>query len=220
MRTFLRVLVVALTALIAGVITGTTSVGAASFTYDAATAERVDVNEIDGAVARPPLFSDVRERSALPSDEGRGASTTPSARSVATKVGPVNELEVGKYGDLAKRSVGDGLTPDHIPSNAARRAAIERELGRELSPSEARALRDEGNCMVVSTCAHQQVSRTFGGRNTQAQIESDAADLGGGAAQDLAVWRRYLISAGYSPAKVDAAIAQLNARNVADGVHP
>lgn len=149
------------------------------------------------------------------------SSTFVLACCVATEsTGPVSELEVGRYGDLAKRSVGDGMTPDHIPSNAARRASVEQDLGRELTPSEARALRDEGNCLVVQTCAHQEVSRTYGGRNNPSQIAADAADLRGAATQDLAVWRQDLIAAGHSPAQVDAAIARLHAANVADGVYP
>jgi hypothetical protein len=146
----------------------------------------------------------------------KGARSRPPT---ARPTGPVRDLEVGRYGELARRSVRDGLSPDHIPSNAARRASMERQLGRELTPTEARALRDKGNCLVVQTCAHQRVSRTYGGRNSPSQIAADAADLRRAANQDLAVWRRYLIGERYSPAEVDAAIERLHAANVADGVY-
>ncbi|PBQ04214.1 hypothetical protein CCL17_07835, partial [Pseudomonas congelans] len=55
------------------------------------------------------------------------------------KPSKVEEGEVGTYGENAPRSVGDGLTPDHIPSFAAVKDALRRQ-GVELSDSELKAL--------------------------------------------------------------------------------
>jgi len=95
-----------------------------------------------------------------------------------------------------KRGVkGDKLTGDHIPSRAALvdakqealwRAEAER-LGHELSAAEKDALllteaeerqiRDQGLALVKGEKFHGDVSRTFAGRNTAAQIALDASDL-------------------------------------------
>lgn len=85
MRTFLRVFVVALTTLIAGAITGTTSVGAATLTYDVAFVARVDIREINAGGLPTALLSGSCERSASPSTEVHGTATTPFRSFVATK---------------------------------------------------------------------------------------------------------------------------------------
>ncbi len=76
-------------ALLIGLLVGlspavTTSVGAASFTYDVSTVARVDVHEITAGSLRKALLGDMRGKSALPTRVDRGPSTTPIARSVAT----------------------------------------------------------------------------------------------------------------------------------------
>ena len=134
-------------------------------------------------------------------------------------LGSVTELETGQYQPLANRSRGDGLTPDHIPSHAARRSAAEAQLGRPLTDQEDRALRNVGNCLVVRTCDHQQISRTYGGRNNATQIEADAQNLRAAAEADVAVWREFLVQDGYSPREVDRAIAELHSLNEADGIY-
>lgn len=64
-----------------------TTVYAGSYTYDAPIATRVGANPIESAEAFSARSSAVREQSALPAYEGRGASTTPIAPSVATEAG-------------------------------------------------------------------------------------------------------------------------------------
>lgn len=66
---------------------------------------------------------------------------------------------------------------DHRPSYAAQKKALENELGRELSPEEAAALKRDTPAVATPRGDHQQKSRTYGGRNTPAQIEEDARDL-------------------------------------------
>jgi guanyl-specific ribonuclease Sa len=83
----LRRLLVALLAVLAAVfgpVTGTTSVGAASFTYDAPAVARVDVREFEAAGASPAQLSGSQDGSASPPAAAQGASTTPLARSHAT----------------------------------------------------------------------------------------------------------------------------------------
>jgi hypothetical protein len=84
MRTFLRVLVVALTALIGGASTGTTTAGAATFAYDDPTIARVGVHQIGNVEATPFQLSVVREGSALRVFEAGGPSATSSRSFIAT----------------------------------------------------------------------------------------------------------------------------------------
>ena len=85
MVTSRRVLAWCLVVVVSWLGTGlTTAATAAPFTHNATSDERAGVHEIEGAVARPPLFGDVREGCASPSAEARGTSTTLPSRSVAT----------------------------------------------------------------------------------------------------------------------------------------
>ncbi|WP_436796388.1 DUF6531 domain-containing protein [Actinospongicola halichondriae] len=147
---------------------------------------------------------------------GQGATSLRLAGRVSN-ASRVAELDVGTYGDLARRSVGDGLTPDHVPSFAAVRRNVEESLGRELRPDEVRHLRNNTNCVVVCTQRHQAASRTFGGRNSPAQIASDAADLGAAARRDLAELRRDLLQRGFSRHHIDRAFERLHQLNRQDG---
>jgi hypothetical protein len=95
---------------------------------------------------------------------GEGAEGRPAVQAIR----PADKrraalLEAGSYSELAARSVRDGMSPDHIPSHAARRAALERRLGRDLTPAEDRALRNAGTCLMVPSCMHVEASRTYGG---------------------------------------------------------
>jgi len=129
------------------------------------------------------------------------------------RTGPVSQLEVGPYGPLARRSGGDGLTPDHIPSFAAVRANVERQLGRPLTAAEARTLYDQTNTIVIRTPTHQQGSRTYGGRNTAQQIQTDSQNLQSAFQADRAALRQRLIQDGHTPEAVDAAFQQLDQLN-------
>jgi hypothetical protein len=132
---------------------------------------------------------------------------------VLFKDADVKTLDVGTYGELAPNSAKDGLTPDHIPSFAAIRETREAELGRELSAGEERELRNTTNCIVYGTCTHQQESRTYGGRNTQTQIQQDAKNLLAAQERDLQAIRSALINEGNTPQDVDAAFNRLRELN-------
>lgn len=123
----------------------------------------------------------------------------------------VTEGETGIYGDLASRSVRDGMTPDHIPSFASVRKAVE-DSGIELSPAQLKALRNNTNCVVVKTCDHQSFSRTYGGRNSQSQILADAEDLKKAANADLDTWEPVWRDNGWSDA--DIALARKEVHNL------
>jgi RHS repeat-associated protein len=111
--------------------------------------------------------------------DAAAATPTGGARAVV-------EGEVGTYGDLKARSVvGDGLDIHEVPSAAAQIAAKEAELGRELTPGEATALKNSNPAIVIRAETHA-LTDTYKGRNTPAQIAQDAANKAAAAARGAA----------------------------------
>ncbi len=129
------------------------------------------------------------------------------------------KLNVSEYSISARNSVGDGMTPDHIPSIASTKAYMERNLGRELTVDEAKTLNNEGTTILYETRIHQQYSRTYGGRNSSAQISLDANDLYEAALKDMAAIRQALIESGSSPIDIDAAFELIHEQNRAKGLY-
>ena len=124
----------------------------------------------------------------------------------------VVEGEVGTYGFTAPRSVGDGLTPDHIPSFAAVKESL-RQMGVELTDAELRALRNNTNCVVVKTCSHMADSRTFGGRNSPEKIKLDGSDLYKAAEADIDTWMPVWKNEGWSASKIENTRNQIHELN-------
>lgn len=103
-----------------------------AFTYDAQPIARVDVRAIAALKATPAQVSVAREASASPPVESRGASTTPSARSVATEAG----TDLVRYdpewasrqmlGQNTPGSSGYGVTPGGrtVSAHAAERISV------------------------------------------------------------------------------------------------
>jgi filamentous hemagglutinin len=97
----------------------------------------------------------------------------------------VSAHQVGTYGELSGMSLkGDNLDIDHIPSNASNIARAEAELGRPLTVAENVLVRNGGTAVVVPSDLHQSASPTYGGRNTAAQIQADAANPQAAAIRD------------------------------------
>jgi filamentous hemagglutinin len=131
---------------------------------------------------------------------------------------PVQALDVGSYQELkAREVVGDGLQHDHIPSFAASRAAKEIELGRSLNSEELSALYKEGTAVELPTDLHQS-GRTYGGKNTAAQIEADAANLCAAACADMDKLRSNLNQRGYDPILIEETIKKIADRNAMKGI--
>jgi hypothetical protein len=118
-------LAVAVVALILGV-TVTTPATAATFNYNVPTLASVDVHHVTGADAAETQLTSAREASASPSVEGRGASTTPSARSVATNaVGGLSD-DVARLAESNITASGDtvlGSYPGYITKANSRGAS-------------------------------------------------------------------------------------------------
>lgn len=130
----------------------------------------------------------------------------------------VKPLDVGTYGELKKlEQVGDNLEHDHIPSSAALKKAKEKQLGRKLTPKEAREIHERGIAIEVPKEVHAK-GNTFRGKNTPDQIDADASDLSVAAERDYTATRTNLIDHGYSPEAVDAALAKMYKLNRGAGI--
>ena len=116
MVTLRRVLAWCLVVVVSLLGTGlTTAATAAPFTYNATSDERACVHEIEGAVSRPPLFSDVREGSASPSAEARGTSTNPVAPVVVTEAA----ASAGSTGRTVAGNLTEQLAMKEVVSSPA-----------------------------------------------------------------------------------------------------
>lgn len=135
-----------------------------------------------------------------------------------TKI-PANELDVKSYGEAKKGDVkGDNLEHDHIPSFAALVAANETILGRSLTASELRQLKNESTAITLPHELHKQ-SRTYKGRNTQEQIQEDAQNLCAAQCKDLAVLEKNLEKSGkYTKSEIEQAIKEIKEKNEIRGI--
>nr|WP_312973008.1 DUF637 domain-containing protein [Pseudomonas sp.] len=130
----------------------------------------------------------------------------------------VQALEVDSYKNLkAREVVGDGLEHDHIPSFAALRTAKEAELGRPLTELETKTLYQNSTAVEVPRDVHI-AGPTYGGKNTPAQIQQDAADLCGAVCRDTDALRENLNKRGYDSKLVDETVQKIVERNRKAGV--
>jgi len=148
------------------------------------------------------------------------ADAKPRSDPASGTVVAVRPLEVGTYGDMAARSSGDNLAIDHIPSLAAVKRSLELELGRSLTQAEAAQLRKETVAIAVSDADHRLFSKTYGGRNSESQIQADAMDLGKAAQRDMEAYRSVLLGRGYSSGEIDKAFENLVFENYGRGYFP
>lgn len=141
------------------------------------------------------------------------AATSRSAKS------GVEERDVASYAMVQYlEKKGDGLTGDHQPSGAAIREALREALhlakSGPLTRSQARNAYRKAVTVVVTDVWHRAESRTYGGRNSRAQIASDAADLITAAKKDFdKLAEYYKDDLGLSKSEIDAVWYELhNAR--------
>ena len=80
-------------------------------------------------------------------------------------------------------------------------------------------MNNEGTTILYDTRIHQQYSRTYGGRNSSAQISLDANDLYEAALKDMAAIRQALIESGSSPIDIDAAFELIHEQNRVKGLY-
>ena len=131
----------------------------------------------------------------------------------------VAEFEVGSYRDLVKRALsGDGMQHDHIPSQAALIRAAENAKGRALDPDELNDLVKNAASVELLNALHY-AGRTYGGKNSKAQIAADAADLTQAMENDLAALAKNLLEMrGLSQSKIDSICQEIRDFNKGLGI--
>jgi filamentous hemagglutinin len=165
----------------------------------------------DGGGLRPKAGGNLAQLVKAEGEIGGAKATVPSKTEV-------QELEVDSYKNLkAREVVGDGLEHDHIPSFAALRTAKEAELGRPLTELETKTLYQNSTAVEVPRDVHI-AGPTYGGKNTHAQIQQDAADLCGAVCRDTDALRANLNKRGYDSKLVDETVQKIVERNRKAGV--
>ncbi|MES2709348.1 MAG: RHS repeat-associated core domain-containing protein [Verrucomicrobiota bacterium] len=108
--------------------------------------------------------------------------------------GPVKPGQPGPYDDLKKQKKKHGETEpmdmDHRPSLAAQVKAAEKAKGGSLTKAELAKVKAESPAVATPRLDHQQKSRTYGGRNTDAKSTADAADLKAAKINDDAAYKK------------------------------
>lgn len=99
-----------------------------------------------------------------------------------------------------------------ISSFAAVKEAL-RQRGIDLTDAELKALRNNTNCVVVDSCSHLAVSRTFGGRNNAEKIKQDGSDLYKAVEADLDTWVPTWKAQGWSDSKISKVREELHSVN-------
>ena len=135
------------------------------------------------------------------------------------KTNKKKELPVGDYQKQAKESVGDKMSPDHIPSFAAVKANVEKKLKRKLKVEEARKLRNATTTVLYSTKMHMKYSETFGGRNTPERIAKDAKDLRSAVERNIQALKARWIAAGYTTDTIEKMRQDIHSHNEALGLY-
>jgi hypothetical protein len=131
--------------------------------------------------------------------------------------GAVELNEVMTYGESAKSSaaiVGDMLTLDHMISGAALKARFQRINVGTLSDDALKFIYKEGQGIIIRDSWHKAASRTYGGRNTPAQILYDSLNPFIAQELDIAAMRAYIVSIGSDVNSFDLAAGLLRLRNL------
>ncbi|WP_223669845.1 PAAR-like domain-containing protein [Kangiella shandongensis] len=106
------------------------------------------------------------------------------------KKGSKKKLKCGEknsYKNLKKKTGGGKFDRDHVPSKAALKKRAEMILakrGKRLSSEQAKAIENAADAIAIPRKAHQQVSPTYGGRNSAKRVIQDAGNLAGAAKRD------------------------------------
>lgn len=131
---------------------------------------------------------------------------------------PVEFLEVELYSDFKRRSRQGKYEADHMPSAAAVRAHFKR-LYPDADSEDLDAYAQDVASIVVPKEVHRKLSETYGGRNTDAQIEVDSRDLRAAVDRNLEAIRSALKEHGATDAKIEAARTKMHKLNDRMGLY-
>lgn len=131
---------------------------------------------------------------------------------------PVELGEVGTYEELARRSMGDGLDIDHIPSRKALEL-YQRSINPRIRSDELKRHLKRGAAVAIPKEVHQKLSETYGGRNTKSKSAIDGANLEMAVNNNLSAIRPGLIEHGISDEKMNAISESLHEINRKGGLY-
>ena len=131
---------------------------------------------------------------------------------------PVEFLEVELYSDFKRRSRQGAYEADHMPSAAAVRAALARNSP-DLKPFELDTLAQDVAAIIIPKEVHQQLSETYGGRNTLAQINLDSHNLRAAADHNLDAIKPALKENGATEDQIEAARMKMHKLNTEVGLY-
>jgi RHS repeat-associated protein len=138
----------------------------------------------------------------LAKNEAAIGSTKPAPTPAPTTT---KKLQVGEYKAMTQANAKTGLSSDHIPSFASVKKYTENLLGKELNSVEEKLLRQSTLTIVYETEIHQEISRTFAGRNNPMKIAQDAGNLIVAIQRDIQALTPSLLRSGYSQTDINAA---------------
>ncbi|MEA9390592.1 S-type pyocin domain-containing protein [Acerihabitans sp. TG2] len=131
---------------------------------------------------------------------------------------PVEFLEVELYSDFKRRSRQGKYEADHIPS----RAAVERyymEKYPTMDIEQIAVLTDQVAAIVIPKEVHHKISETYGGRNSEAQIQRDSGNLRSAVDRNVDAIKPALKEHGASDAQIEAARSRMHELNSDIGLY-
>ncbi|CAQ84608.1 S-type pyocin domain-containing protein [Photorhabdus asymbiotica] len=124
---------------------------------------------------------------------------------------PVKLFEVDLYRNFAGRP-RNGMHADHMPSAAAVRARL-KMLYPDLETDKLSLLEKDVAAIIIPAEVHQKFSATYGGRNSQTQIEQDSKDLRAAVDRDFSTIEPTLRNYGATEAQLEDARAKIHKLN-------
>lgn len=127
------------------------------------------------------------------------------------------EGDIHRYSATTAKGLGetgDGYTGDHIPSSAASKSAVAESARRQLTRKELAWINDNAPTVVITGKDHAEYSQTYKGKNSQARIARDAANLRKAADENFDAIAVALRNNGHTETQIENARSKLHADNV------
>jgi len=131
---------------------------------------------------------------------------------------PVEFLEVELYSDFVRRSRQGKYEADHMPSKAAVKAYLKTHYP-DMTPEDIELASQDVAAIVIPKKVHQQISETYGGRNTSAQIELDSKNLRTALDRNLDAIKPALKDQGATENQIESARSKMHKLNSEMGLY-
>ncbi|WP_341509650.1 S-type pyocin domain-containing protein (plasmid) [Photobacterium damselae subsp. damselae] len=129
---------------------------------------------------------------------------------------PVKMLEVDLYGNFKGRP-RNGTHADHMPSQAAAKAYLHKNLLGNISKKDIQSLMDFVATVIIPAKVHQKYSETYGGRNTPTQIAKDANNLRQAVDNNFDAIKTWMLEEGFNESELENARTKMHQLNKENG---